>query len=192
MLIPEPDAKQFIELYKELLIFVVGKNEHLKNKVYNGVMEILYAGKAELHKNISIFDDFIDNMELNEEETHIIRNIQYYSFTTVFIVIKELKRAGYVSFVNDANEAFVFEVNALTSPFSEQLTFTGFPAFAKLTLIPYKNYIIHDGLIELKEVIIGYNMKRNFEEDYKEAKSHKSIISKPESYIHQFKKFTKK
>ncbi len=74
----------------------------------------------------------------------------------------------------------VFLVCGLNSPLEEMFPkdFVPLPAIVKATLIPFKDVIVTDGLLERYNIFSGGGVKRMLKETYSEAKKSGKIIKK--------------
>jgi len=166
----QEDALLFHKLMNSLLFYVNKKAGIIKNA--NTLKEFLSNDVAEtqpLRKKIfSDKYDFIDNYlqensdHLNEEEIKIVSSWKRYK-TDKFFIIKHVKEYS-LFFGNNK----VYGVKGITDSFEEK--FQGYvPVMVDITLIPFKDNIIYDGLFAPYNISFGGGMRTSLKQESEEA-----------------------
>lgn len=174
------DALLFHRLMDSLLLFVNKKTNSIKN----------VASVKELHKHDiqetmelrkKIFSDKHNLIELytqenpdrlNKEELAIIVSWKNYQ-SGKFFVIKHLKEYS-LFFSSDSQK--VYGVKGITDSFEEK--FRGYtPILLQISLIPFKEKIIYDGLFMPYNISFGGSMKKSLKQEAEKAIQQYGIIS---------------
>ncbi|MEA3337684.1 MAG: hypothetical protein U9R25_17440, partial [Chloroflexota bacterium] len=97
-----------------------------------------------LYDNIELVDAYLEEnpQELSQEEREIVRS--WKKFVRGDFYIKRLLKK-YAVFIGDEN---VYAVLALHDSFEDMLAFTRLPCYAKAVLLPFKNKIVYDGILQ--------------------------------------------
>ena len=174
------DALLFHKLMNSLLFYVNGKASIIKNA--NTIKELLNRDIAETFPiRKKIFSDKYDFIgayikenpnNLNEEELSIIASWKKYK-TGKFFVIKHVKE--YSLFLNPDNHK-VYGVKGITDSFEEK--FQGYaPIVVEITLIPFKEHLIYDGLFMPYDISFGGGIKTSLKQESEEAIQKFGIIT---------------
>lgn len=79
-------------------------------------------------------------------------------------------------FLSTTNPAIAYGVLALSQPFEESIG-PFLPVLVHSVLLPYKDKIIYDGLITSFNISFGPGIRRNLNQDFKEAKARHGIVT---------------
>ena len=91
-----------------------------------------------------------------------------------FYVFRELKK--YTVFLSTTSPAIAYGVLALSQPF-EELIGPYLPVLTQTVLLPFKDMIVYDGLMSSYNISFGPGIRRNLNEDFKEAKARHGIVT---------------
>lgn len=166
------DALLFHKLMN-LLLFNVNKKVDIIKNAYT-LKDFLNADIAEtLPIRKKIFSDkynFVDSYitenpdKLNDEEIKIVASWKKYK-TGKFFVTKHVKE---YSLFFDSDSHKVYGVKGITDSFEEK--FQGYaPLLVEITLIPFKEHLIYDGLFAPYNISFGGGMKRSLKQESEEA-----------------------
>lgn len=148
----EKDCKLFFKVYLGLLEYT-NKKMHITNikKIYkkeNLPVEKLIKIRNSLYNNLNIIDSFIkDNpFNFNNDELSIVKQFKN-GIIRDFIIIEHRPNSTIVA--DDHNN--FYKIKGLTSNIDEVISA---PAIANMLLLPFKNIIIYDGLINVYPIQI--------------------------------------
>jgi len=172
------DALLFHKLMNSLLFFVNKKVDIIKNA--NTIKEFLNNNVAEtqpLRKKIfsekyTFIDDYIQENpdNANKEEIAIIASWKNYK-TDQFFIIKHTKEYSLFFGKNK-----VYGVKGITDSFEEKFqSYT--PIMVDITLIPFKEHLIYDGLFAPYDISFGSGMKHSLKQESEEAIKKFGIIT---------------
>ena len=178
------DRKVFFKLYFDLL--------HCVNKKHNIVpecgegrypksvdrQEASYV-REKLFENPSWFDEYLAEYgcEINDEEIQIINEWRNFHQKGRFYVERYLKKYAILMSIEE-EPVRLYGVVGLNHPFEELIHKSHLPLMIEATLLPFKGRIIYDGIIQIYNIHIGPNMRRNIKESYRGAKESFGIIEK--------------
>lgn len=179
MILTNNDAKYFYDLWIPLLDYI--------NKKYK-ILPELYGMKSptglpiqkiaiianKLWEDTSLIDEYISSSNsLNQKDKVQIMLWKDYSLHDKFIVDRHLKDGSI--FISLQTEK-VYLVKGIYSSIREMLVGLPMPQVVMATLIPFKDVIIHDGIVMPYGVTLGKNMSDQSKEIYISAKSNNEII----------------
>ncbi len=75
----------------------------------------------------------------------------------------------------DMEDGQVFQVLGLYSSFEEMFRFWTLPVTVETTLLPFRDVIITDGLLQTYKITIGQDLKKRYTDLYLAAKSKHAI-----------------
>ena len=180
MLLSPDEANLFFKLHRSLMCFV--------NKRLQVVPEIdtpdqfsalppetrlkvrdAFVGKPDL------IESFVDGNPdlLSEDELDIVRLWRHF-VTGRFYVFRELKK--YTVFLSTTSPAIAYGVLALSQPFEDMIG-PCLPVLTQTVLLPFKNMIVYDGLMSSYNISFGPGIRRNLNEDFKDAKARHGIVT---------------
>ncbi|MDK1119306.1 MAG: hypothetical protein QGM50_11045 [Anaerolineae bacterium] len=125
-----------------------------------------------LYDNIEIVDTYLEEnpQDLSKEEMEIIKSWKKFQRGDFFIE-RVLKK--YAIFIGGEK---VYAVLALYDPIEDVFPYGSIPYYAKAVLLPFKGYIIYDGLLQGYSVMFGGGIKFDLKETYMAAKQNCEII----------------
>ena len=161
MTLTDEEAKQFYDLWISLLDFVNQKYKLIK-ELYGMTspeglpLQSVMQLSAKLWEDKRVIDEFILSgfKKMDEEETAIVSSWKR-AIHGVFIVERHLKK-GSVLISIDNDEAYI--VKGIYSSWREMLENLPMPQVVKATLIPFRDIIIHDGIVAPYRTVLGRNL----------------------------------
>ena len=125
-----------------------------------------------LYTDINLIDGFIaeNPHALSQDELHIVKSWKLL-VSGDFFVERLLKK--YAIFIDNDK---VYAVLALYDPFQDIFAYASLPVYIKAVLLPFKDKIIYDGLLEGYSIHFGGGIKSNLKEAYMTAKQNGRII----------------
>ncbi len=177
MTLSEEDSKLFYKLFKPLLNYV-NEKKGINPKLHNmHLAKSLNPADAKevanaLWKETSLIDGYLsENEDMADEEKAILLSWKR-CVTGLFILERILKKGAIL--ISSANEN-VYQVSGIISTWEEMMGFADPPLLINTTLIPFKDVIIPDGLIQTYTIMIGGNMAREFKDIYMREKKRGTI-----------------
>ena len=127
-----------------------------------------------LWEDTTLIDEYISSSDsLNQNDKAQIMMWKDYSIHDKFIVDRHLKDGSI--FISLQTEK-VYLVKGIYSSIREMLEGLPMPQVVMATLIPFKDAIIHDGIVMPYGVTLGKNMSDQSKEIYRSAKTNNEII----------------
>jgi hypothetical protein len=181
MLLTPQDVELFFKLHRALMFFV---NQRLK------VLPDDIASPDEFSSlspqvRLKVRDAFLDHADLiqrfvgenpahlSNDELDIVRSWRHL-VAGKFYVFRELKK--YTVFLTTTAPAIAYGVLALSQPF-EELIGPYLPVLTQTVLLPFKGVIVYDGLMSSYNISFGPGIRRNLNQDFKEAKARHGIVT---------------
>ena len=173
------DAELFFELSWALQFFVNRKKELISG--VNSIEEYIELSQEKkllvresLYESPKLIDSYVsenpDNFD--KEKLYIIK--QWKNFIkSDFHIERYLK--NYAVFISGNNA--VYGVLALHQGFDEIFPKNYLPRLVKAVLLPFKNNIVYDGLMQSYNIHFGGGIKRSLKETYMRAKQNEKIIT---------------
>ncbi len=179
MTLTETEYKEFLRTHLDLLFYVgqqkkiLSKNTDFK-KFVDTDLKIKFKCRESLLADDNILDEYIaSNFDhLTTEQINILVGFKK-KIKSTFVILKCL--TNYAIFIDTKDNKF-YAVKALGDTFDN--FFDNFPVNISTTLLPFKDKIIYDGFIQSSGIYYGRNMTETMNEDYKEAKRNKQILTK--------------
>lgn len=174
MVLKDEDAKLFYDLWIPLLDFV-----NRKYKLVRGLygmtspegMPLKSAMKIadKLWKDKSVIDEYIlsGSKQMNEAETAIVRSWKRTVYGR-FIVERHLNKGSVLISLENGE---VYIVKGLYSSWRELLENYPMPQIVQAMLMPFRDVIVHSGLISPYGVCLGKNMSDQSKKVYLAAKA---------------------
>lgn len=193
MLLAPEDAKRFFKLHRALMWFV-----NQKLGILPDVANPDEFSSLPLEDILKVRDAFLDEMDfiesfvnenpadLNEEEIEIVLS-WHHSISGRFYLFRQLK--NYMVFLSTDDPPTAYGVVAMTETFEEMLG-PSLPRLVETVLMPFKGQIVYDGLLRSYNIFFGGGIKRNLNNDYREAKERLGIVTSLP--LSSFKQSTKK
>jgi hypothetical protein len=176
MILSENERQLFFSNWLGLLAFINNKYQIEKDFGYPkspvGLKgESILSIKTKLWENIDDIEEYIDSVwDMPRENIQILKRWKK-RISGKFIILKHSQK--YSVFLSNA----LYGVVGITSPISEVINNRKLPIFAETVLIPFGEHIIYDSILSTYKFIIGPNMRRDFNEEYKTIKKEKGIIT---------------
>ena len=128
-----------------------------------------------LHARPEWIDEFVQDNPANvaPDELEIVSSWKN-AVVGSFYVFRYLKR--HTVFLAGGDPPKAYGVLAMTNPF-EELVGPVLPVFTKTVLLPWKDCIIYDGLLNSYAISFGPGIRGSLNESYKEAKATFGIIT---------------
>jgi len=137
--------------------------------------EVRLKVRDALNANLDLIESFVDDnpAHCSDDELDIVRSWRHL-VTGKFYVFRELKK--HAVFLSTASPAIAYGVLALSQPF-EDLIGPYLPVLTQTVLLPFKGVIVYDGLMSSYNISFGPGIRRNLNEDFKEAKARHGIVT---------------
>jgi len=181
MLLPPHELELFFKLHRTLMFFVNQRLQVIPNKVATPAEfaalspELRVKVRDALNANLDLIESFVDENpdHCSDDELDIVRSWRHL-VTGKFYVFRELKK--YTVFLSTTSPAIAYGVLALSQPF-EDLIGPYLPVLTQTVLLPFKGVIVYDGLVSSYNISFGAGIRRNLNEDFKEAKARHGIVT---------------
>ena len=181
MLLEPQDVELFFKLHRSLMFFV---NERLK-VVSDDIASADAFAALSPQVRLKVRDAFLGHTDLiqqfvdenpanlNEDELDIVRSWRHL-VAGQFYVFREL--AKYTVCLSSDKQPVAYGVLALSQPF-EDLIGPYLPVLTQTILLPFKGMIVYDGLMSSYNISFGPGIRRNLNQDFKEAKARQGIVT---------------
>ncbi|GIX41730.1 MAG: hypothetical protein KatS3mg129_1463 [Leptospiraceae bacterium] len=180
MKLSKNDTELFYKLFYSLLIYVnkklkvidgINSRDDLNKLSVNEVKEIRDA----LYNYPEFIDSFVADNPFNfsTDELKIISSWKHF-VKGLFIIFRYLK--NYTIFIDDNKTTKVYGVFALNRPFQEIIG-PDLPVLVEAVLLPFKDKIIYDSMLEPYPFVFGRGIRKNFNDFYEKAKLNFGIIT---------------
>lgn len=178
MVLSDSDSKLFYELWLPLLDYV-NDSQHI-----NDLRDIAHADSLNPQKvkeiantiweDASLIDDYLKSCseKLSEEEKAILSSWKKCR-SGRFIMERHLKKGSI--FISDDNKVYL--VSGIITSWQEMFWFAKLPLMVDMTIIPFKNVLITDGLCIPYQISFGPGIRSMLKETYMDAKNAKMIIT---------------
>ncbi|MGI6329375.1 MAG: YecA family protein [Bacilli bacterium] len=175
-ILPEEEAIKFYKIFSLLCFFAnkkykiledIKEVEDLFNS--NGTLktEKVALIREKMWSDDKIIQEFIENSKeiLSQEELLIAESWQR-RISKRFLLYKYIDGK---SILIDENQ--VYEVLGIYNSISEKMPFSKLPMFVEMTLLPFKDKIIYDGLFSVLNMILGDGIKDLSNQIYEKQKN---------------------
>src|SRR5262245_46326889 len=181
MLLAPQDVELFFKLHRALMFFVNQRLQVLPDDVASPDAFSSLSPQVRLKvrdaflKHTDLIQQFVDEnpARLSDDELAIVRSWQHLVHGK-FYVFRELKK--YTVFLSTASPPVAYGVLALSQPF-EDLIGPYLPVLTQTVLLPFKGVIVYDGLMGSYNISFGPGIRRNLNEDFKQAKARHGIVA---------------
>ena len=181
MLLESHEVELFFRLHWALMFFVNQRLKVIPNKVATPEEfaalspEMRFKVREALNDNLGLIESFTaeNPAQLSDDELDIVRSWRHL-VTGEFFVFRELKK--YTVFLSTTSPAIAYGVLALSQPF-EDLIGPYLPVLTQTVLLPFKGVIVYDGLMSSYSISFGPGIRRNLNQDFKEAKARHGIVT---------------
>jgi hypothetical protein len=181
MLLEPQDVELFFELHRSLMFFV---NQRLK-VVPDDIASADAFSALSPEVRLKVRDAFLSHADLiesfvAENPTHLPADelgiVQSWRHLVAgkFYVFRELKK--YTVFLSTDKQPIAYGVQALSQPFGE-LVGPYLPVLTQTVLLPFKGVIVYDGMMSSYNISFGPGIRRNLNQDFKEAKARHGIVT---------------
>lgn len=180
MKLSEKDKDHFFKLYHSLLIYA---NE--KYHIINGIKEAddlfhceidkIYELRMKLYDHPKIMDSFVKENPrgFDKSELEIIDDFKHFMRGS-FIIVKYLNKYSVLLSQDEKDKAL--GVMGLNSTFKDMLG-PQLPVMIDAVLLPFKDSIVFDGLINPYQIQFGGNIRKSINSSYQKAKAKYGIIT---------------
>lgn len=181
MLLDPHDLDQFFKLHQALMLFVSQRLNIISDSVTTAQEfvalspQIRVKARDALNANLDLIESFVveNPAHLTEDELDVVRSWRHL-VADRFYVFRELK--NYTVFLSASSPVIAYGVMALSQPF-EDLTGPHLPVLIQTVLLPFKNMIVYDGLMSGYNISFGPGIRRNLNQDFKDAKERHGIVT---------------
>jgi hypothetical protein len=181
MLLEPQDVELFFKLHRSLMFFV---NQRLKVVPEDLASPDAFAAlspqvrlkvRDALNAHVDLIETFVDEnpAHLTSDELDIVGSWRHLVHGK-FYVFRELKK--FTVFLSTTSPAIAYGVLALSQPF-EDLIGPYLPVLTQTVLLPFKGMIVYDGLMSSYNISFGPGIRRNLNQDFKEAKARHGIVT---------------
>lgn len=181
--LPSSEYQLYYKLHFSLLFFVKTKQHILKSPDLrswkdfqdNTTLEQKQKVRDFLYKNISLIDRFIQEnpQKFIQAELKMIDSWKHF-IQGKFYIIQYLK--GQAIFLSTQKTEKAYGVKALQDEFDVILPYDP-PILVEAVLLPFKEYIVYDGMLFTTPIIFGAGIRRDLQQSYQEAKARFGIIT---------------
>lgn len=174
MVLTNEEAEQFYDLWISLLDFV-NQRYKLVKELYGMTspkglpLKSVASISSKLWENKDIIDEFVLSgfKKMDEEEIAIVSSWKR-AIHGKFIVDRHMRKGSVLVSISN-NEVYV--VKGIYSSWREMLEGGPMPQIVEATLMPFKDAIIHDGIVAPYNVCLNRNMSEQSKQIYLAAKS---------------------
>jgi hypothetical protein len=141
--------------------------------------QIFVTIRNELWKNPHWINEFLNDNEygeLNEMERGILARWQNEFVTGRFLIMQHT--AKYSVFMNADKNSQLFGVSGISDSFKEMIPASSLPLMIETVLLPFKDRIIYDSLMNYYNVSFGSGMRSGFKASYDAAKKKYGILNR--------------
>ena len=181
MLLEPHDVDLFFRLHRALMFFVNQRLKVIPNKIDTPEEfatlppEVRLKVRDALLANVDLIESFVaeNPAHLPDGELAIARSWRHL-MAGKFYVFRELKK--YTVFLSTDKQPVAYGVLALSQPF-EDLIGPYLPVLTQTVLLPFRDKIVYDGLMTSYRISFGPGIRRNLNQDFKEAKQRHGIVT---------------
>lgn len=181
MLLPLHELELFFRLHRALMFFVNQRLKVIPDKLASPEEfaalspEVRVKVRDALNVHLDLIESFVDEnpANLSDDELDIVRSWRHL-VAGKFYVFREL--AKYTVFLSTTSPAIAYGVLALSQPF-EDLIGPYLPVLTQTVLLPFNGMIVYDGLMSSYNISFGPGIRRNLNQDFKDAKARHGIVT---------------
>lgn len=181
MLLNPHDIQLFFRLQHTLMFFVNRRLKVLPDELGSPKDFAALAPEDRLKVRDALLDhtdliqSFVDDNPagLPDDELAIVRSWEHL-VAGKFYIFRELKQ--YTVFLSTGDPPVAYGVLALSQPF-EELVGPYLPVLTETVLLPFKDRIVYDGLLNTYRISFGAGIRRSLNESYKEARARHGIVT---------------
>ena len=180
-LLAQDELEQFFKLHWALMFFVNQRLHVIPDKTSTPAEfstlppKVRILVRDAMNANLNLIESFIaeNPAHLTEDELEIVRSWRHL-VTGQFYIFRELK--NHTVFLSTTSPTIAYGVTALSQPF-EELIGPSLPALTQTVLLPFKNKIVYDGLMNNYSISFGPGIRRNLTQEFNEAKARYGIVT---------------
>src|SRR5579872_1485890 len=181
MLLFPPELHQFFKLHRTLMFFVNQRLRVLPDKIATPEEFAALSPETRLKVRDALVDD-VDLVEffvnqnpahLSGDELDIVLSWRH-QVAGEFLIVQEMKK--YTVFLSMEKPQVAYGVVALSQPF-EEIIGPYLPVMTKAVLLPFRDKIVYDGLLNTYRISFGPGIRRSLKEGFNEAKEMYGIVS---------------
>src|SRR5215472_8644132 len=181
MLLAPQVLELFFKLHRALMFFVNQRLRVLPDDVASPDAFSSLSPQVRLKvrdaflKHTDLIQQFAEEnpARLSDDELAIVRSWRYLVHGK-FYVFRQLKK--YMVFLSTDQRPVAYGVLALSQPI-EDLIGPYLPVLTQTVLLPFKGVIVYDGLMSSYRISFGPGIRRNLNQDFKEAKARHGIVT---------------
>ncbi len=181
MLLEFQDVELFFRLHRTLMFFVNQRLKVIADDITTPEEfaalspEVRLKVRDALVANVDLIESFVEEnpARLPDDDLAIVRSWRHL-IAGNFYVFRELKK--YTVFLSTDSQPVAYGVLALSQPF-EDLIGPYLPVLTKTVLLPFKDHIVYDGLMNSYRISFGSGIRRNLNQDFKDAKARQGIVT---------------
>lgn len=139
--------------------------------------QIVVSIRNELWKNPHWIDEFLSDNEygeLNEVERGILSRWRNEYVQGRFLIMQHTGK--YSVFMNTGENKELYSVCGISDSFRDMIPTSALPLMVETVLLPFKDRIIYDSLLNTFNIAFGRNIRSGFKESYNAAKKKSGII----------------
>ncbi|MBQ9157538.1 MAG: hypothetical protein IJ137_12270 [Eubacterium sp.] len=177
--VPEEDSDTFYRLWFPLLDYVnkkkkITEDQNKSTRKDMNMMDIQRIIDA-LWEDTALIDEYVkaQKSSLSDIEASLILSWKNH-VTGRFLLERHLKKGSILISMDDSK---VYQVKGLKSQWEELFPSYELPLLLDLTLLPYHNVLIYDGLVRPLNVMLGSGFRKEAKEIYMTAKRRGQIIT---------------
>jgi hypothetical protein len=181
MLLNPQDVELFFRLHRTLMFFVNQRLKVLPDDLATPEDFAALSPQVRLKVRDALLDhtdliqSFVEENPANlpDDELDIVRSWRHL-VAGKFYIFRELKQ--YTVFLWADEHPSAYGVLALSQPF-EELIGPYLPVLTQTVLLPFKDVIVYDGLLNAYRISFGPGIRRSLNESYQEARAREGIIT---------------
>ncbi len=181
MLLSPPELHMFFKLHRTLMLFVNQRLRVLHSDLATPEEFAVLSPETRLKVrdafvgNPELIKSFVDQnpAHLPDQELDIVLSWQH-QVAGNFLIFREMKK--YTVFLSMEKPQVAYGVVALSQPF-EEIIGSYLPVMTKTALLPFKDKIVYDGLLNTYRISFGAGIRRSLNEGFKEAKERLGIVT---------------
>lgn len=181
MLLDPRELDLFFRLHRALMCFVNQRLRVLPDQPATPEEFAALSPEVRLKVRDALLDptdliqSFVDEnpAHLPDDELAIVRSWRHL-VAGKFYIFRELKK--YTVFLSTDKQPIAYGVLALSQPF-EELIGPYLPVLVQTVLLPFKDVIVYDGLLNSYRISFGPGIRRSLNESFKEAKARHGIVT---------------
>lgn len=181
MLLEHRELDLFFKLHRTLMFLVNQRLRVIPDKIATPEEfaalspEVRLKVRDALVANVDLIESFAGEnpARLSDDDLAIVRSWRHL-VPGKFYVFRELKK--YTVFLSTGGQPVAYGVSALSQPF-EDLIGPYLPVLTQTVLLPFKDKIVYDGLMSSFRISFGPGIRRNLNQDFKDAKARHGIVT---------------